>query len=56
LTASCYGLEIDANLSPFRIEWFGVDRDWTPSDTAYSAIASWGKVFSSWLDSVLDET
>jgi hypothetical protein len=51
-----YGLEIDANLSRFRIEWFGVDRDWTPSDTAHSAIARWAKAFSIWLDSVLEET
>jgi hypothetical protein len=50
-----YGLEIDANVGRCRIEWFGVNRDWTPSDSAYSPIARWANEFSSWLDSMLDK-
>jgi hypothetical protein len=51
-----YGLEIDANLARCRIEWFGVNRDWTPSDEAYSPIARWSKEFCGWLDGMLDDT
>jgi hypothetical protein len=51
-----YGLEIDSDRTRCRIEWFGVDRDWTASDLAYVAIARWSKEFHHWLNKLLDGT
>jgi hypothetical protein len=50
-----YRLEIDADMNRCRIEWFGVNLDWTPTDAAYDTLASWARDVSAWFDRQLDD-
>jgi hypothetical protein len=50
-----YRLEIDADMNTCRIEWFGVNLDWTPTDADYDTLATWARDASAWLDSQLDD-